>query len=183
MGARRSLIAVLLTLAALAMTGCGGSGNSTVREVVVPDVTGKGVAEARVAITSAGLLPFVQQGPSEERAGTVVHQGSPAGSKAPEHTSVTLYVSGGPEKPAPAPKPGAAPPPQQKSGGWTGVNANNYLLAKDFCRAYPKEVIARQFKLPPSANEFTIAEKFAEAQFSPDFQAPVIEGCLAGLRG
>ncbi len=79
--------------------------------------------------------------------------------------------------------PAPAPPPQQKSRGWTGVNADNYLLAKALCRAYPKEEIARQFKLPPSANEFKIAEKFAAALFSPDFQAPVIEGCLAGFGG
>jgi hypothetical protein len=175
MARRRWLIPVLLTFAALAMTGCGGSGDSngsTVREKVVPGVTGKPVAEARAAITDAGLEPLVKKGPSEKRAGTVVHQGDPAGSKVPEHTQITLHVSSGPEKPAP-----------NSAGGWTGVNADNYRLAKALCRAFPKEEIARQFKLPPSANEFTIAEKFGAALFSPDFQAPVIGGCLAGFGG
>jgi hypothetical protein len=130
---RRWLIPVLLTFTALAITGCGDSGDSngsTVREKVVPGVTGKPAPKSAAAPTTA-----------------------------------------------------AAPPPQQKSGGWTGVNADNYRLAKALCRAYPKEEIAHQFKLPPSANEFTIAEKFAAALFSPDFQAPVIDGCLAGFGG
>jgi beta-lactam-binding protein with PASTA domain len=73
---RRWLIPVLLTFTALAITGCGDSGDSngsTVREKVVPGVTGKPVAEARAAITDAGLEAMVQKGPSEKRAGTVVH--------------------------------------------------------------------------------------------------------------
>jgi hypothetical protein len=61
MARRRSLIPVLLTFAALAITGCGDSGDSngsTAREKVVPGVTGKPVAEARAAITDAGLERF-----------------------------------------------------------------------------------------------------------------------------
>jgi PASTA domain len=92
------LIPVLLILAALVVTGCGDSNGSTVREIVVPGVTGKPVAEARAAITGAGLNALVQKGPSEELAGTVVHQEPSAGSKVPENRSVTLYVSSGQTK-------------------------------------------------------------------------------------
>ena len=113
---------VLGVFAALAVTGCGGSGGSngsTVREIVVPAVVGKPVAEARAAMTGAGLDALVQRGPSEEQAGTIVHQSEPAGSKVPELTTITLYVSSGPEQPSTPPPAVAAQPTL------TGIGATN----------------------------------------------------------
>jgi hypothetical protein len=174
---RAWLIPVLLAFAALAIAGCGGE-----KKVQVPDVKGLGWLKADLTLDDAGLKMDARplmRGPFAH----VVSQSPAASAEVPEGTTVTVVFPK--SKPAkPAPKPAApAPTAQEKSGGWTGVNADNYQLAKAVCRAYPKEEIARQFKLPPSANEFTIAEKFAEALFSPDFQVPVIEGCLAGLGG
>jgi PASTA domain len=182
------LVTVSVLVLFLVAGGCGGSGGSTVRGVVVPDVRGKPVAEARAAIADSGLTPLVQRRPSKQPEGIVLDQGDLPGSEVSEGLLIALDVSSGTAKVKPQPTPppaeeSAPSSPQEKSGGWTGVNADNYQLAKAVCRAYPKEEIARQFKLPPSANELTIAEKFAEAQFSPDFQTPVIEGCLAGLGG
>ena len=104
------LIPVLMTFAALVIAGCGGSGDSGGATVEVPSVAGKPVAEARAAITGVGLKVLVQRGANAEPAGKVVHQGTPAGSKVPENTSVTLYVSSGP-----AARPAAPPVTQSEA--------------------------------------------------------------------
>jgi PASTA domain len=128
------LIPVLMTFAAFAITGCGGSGDSGGSTVEVPSVTGKPVAEARAAIIDAGLEALVQKRESEEPAGKVVHQGTPAGTKVPENTVVTLHVSGStkvkvPPPAAPAPKP--APEVSKKE---VDIALSN--LSPEFCRAY-----------------------------------------------
>jgi hypothetical protein len=109
---RLPMIAVAVAL----LAGCGGSGDSTgstVREVVVPNVTGKPVAEAHAAIEAAGLTPVVQRArQSLFPVGRVFYMEEPAGSKLREGTTVGLWVTGGPAEPASEPAaPTPLPPP------------------------------------------------------------------------
>jgi hypothetical protein len=104
---RLFVIAVVVTL--LAGCGSGDSTGSTVREVVVPNVIGKPVAEARAAIEAAGLMPTVRRTrQSLFPVGRVFYVQEPAGSKLREGTTVVIWVTGGPAEPASEP---AAPPP------------------------------------------------------------------------
>jgi hypothetical protein len=109
---RLPMIAVAVAL----LAGCGGSGDSTgstVREVVVPNVTGKPVAEAHAAIEAAGLTPVVQRArQSLFPVGRVFYMEEPAGSKLRGGTTVGLWVTGGPAEPASEPAaPTPLPPP------------------------------------------------------------------------
>jgi PASTA domain len=102
----------VIVVAVALLAGCGGSGDSTgstVREVVVPDVTGKPVAEARAAIEAVGLTPAVQRArQSLFPVARVFYVEEPAGRKVREGTTVVIWVTGGPAEAASEP---AAPPP------------------------------------------------------------------------
>ncbi|MEK6276928.1 MAG: hypothetical protein AABM29_02810 [Actinomycetota bacterium] len=67
-------------------------------------------------------------------------------------------------------------------GGFTGVHAENYEIAKVACGQPPKAQAARDLGLPESADEFAIAEEYASA-YQPAFQQANFEGCLDGLLG
>jgi hypothetical protein len=82
-----------------------------------------------------------------------------------------------------APKPEPKPQPESASSGFTGVHANNYEAAKEICSAFPKEQIAGELGLPTSADEFEIAEKYADDGYTDRFRQAGFEGCLDGLLG
>jgi PASTA domain-containing protein len=109
----RRLLVIVVAVALPA--GCGGSGDSTgstVREVVVPNVTGMPVAEARAAIDGAGLTPVVQQTrQSLFPVGRVFYMEEPAGSKIHEGTTVGIWVTGAPAESASEPSAPTSPPP------------------------------------------------------------------------
>jgi PASTA domain len=106
---------LVIAVAVALLAGCAGSGDSTgstVREVVVPNVTGKPVAEARAAIEAAGLTPAVQRArQSVFPVGRVFYMEEPAGSKLREGTTVVIWVTGGPAQPASEPAAPTSPPP------------------------------------------------------------------------
>lgn len=105
---------LVIAVAVALVAGCGGSGDSTgstVREVAVPDVTGKPVPEASAAIEDAGLRPIVQVvaiDEFDEPVGRVLYMDEPGGSKLREGTTVGIWVTGGSAEPASEP---AAPTP------------------------------------------------------------------------
>jgi hypothetical protein len=80
-----------------------------------------------------------------------------------------------------APKPESEPPKESVSGGFTGVDASNYEAAKEICSAFPKEQIAQELDLPASADEFDIAEAYADDGYTDRFRQAGFEGCLDGL--
>jgi PASTA domain len=140
---RLLVIAVAVALPA----GCSGSGDSTgstVREVVVPDVTGMPVAEARAAIDGAGLTPVVQQArQSLFPVGQVFYMEEPAGSKLREGTTVGIWVTGGRAESASEPAAAASPPPhlrrQRYARAVTALgrkcNEDSSLIARDIKKA------------------------------------------------
>ncbi len=70
---------------------------------------------------------------------------------------------------------------QEKArGGWTGVDGDNYEIAKATCGAFPREKLASEYGLPSSADEFEIAEAYSH-DFVGRFQQANFEGCLAGM--
>jgi hypothetical protein len=106
----KRLLVIALVVALLA--GCGGSGDSngsTVREVLVPNITGKPVAQARAAIEAAGLTPVVQQAQSLFPVGRVFYMEEAPGSKVHEGTTVAIWVTGSPAEPASEPAPPTPP--------------------------------------------------------------------------
>ncbi|HSS41244.1 MAG TPA: hypothetical protein VLK37_01695 [Solirubrobacterales bacterium] len=70
---------------------------------------------------------------------------------------------------------------QEKArGGWSGVDGDNYEIAKASCGAFPKEQLASEYGLSSSADEFEIAEAYSH-EFVGRFQQANFEGCLAGM--
>jgi hypothetical protein len=69
---------------------------------------------------------------------------------------------------------------ERARGGWAGVDADNYEIAKAACGAFPKEKLASEYGLPSSADEFEIAEAYSH-EFVGRFQQANFEGCLAGM--
>jgi hypothetical protein len=87
-------VVVLLGVIVVASSGTEDiTYTTTGRQIQVPDVKAKSVAEGRVAITAAGLNVYVRRGANEEPAGTVFLQLPPGGTKVSDNASVTLYVS------------------------------------------------------------------------------------------
>jgi PASTA domain len=110
---------VVLTLAALAVAGCGGAGEDD-REV--PDVIGKPTGEGLAAIEDAGLTPVVRGLGGDGPVGRVYYMEEAAGSRLPEGTTIDIWVIGGSGEPTrvpaeSAPKPAApnpSPPPHTR---------------------------------------------------------------------
>lgn len=70
---------------------------------------------------------------------------------------------------------------QEKArGGWSGVDGDNYEIAKASCGAFPKEQLASEYGLSSSADEFEIAEAYSH-EYVGRFQQANFEGCLAGM--
>jgi hypothetical protein len=70
---------------------------------------------------------------------------------------------------------------QEKArGGWTGVDGDNYEIAKAACGAFSKEELASEYGLSSSADEFEIAEAYSH-EYVGRFQQANFEGCLAGM--
>jgi len=69
---------------------------------------------------------------------------------------------------------------ESRTGGWTGVDANNYEIAELVCGSKAKEGVARDLGLSPNADEFEIAEAYADG-YRESFQQANFEGCLKGL--
>jgi len=82
-----------------------------------------------------------------------------------------------------APKTESEPQPESASGGFTGVHASNYEAAKEICSAFPQEQIAQELGLSVSADEFEIAEAYADENYTDRFRQAGFEGCLDGLLG
>jgi hypothetical protein len=81
-----------------------------------------------------------------------------------------------------APKADSVPQPEPASGGFTGVHASNYEAAMEICSAFPRSQIARELGLPASADEFDIAEAYADG-YTDRFRQAGFEGCIDGLLG
>lgn len=75
------------------------------------------------------------------------------------------------------------PEPRSASGGFSGVHASNYEAAKEICSAFPQEQIAQELGLPASADEFEIAEAYADDSYTDRFRQAGFQGCLDGLLG
>jgi serine/threonine-protein kinase len=91
-------IVLLLALAggAYAVAAMYGSG---AQEVTVPDVVGKLQVDADAVLSKAGLKPKpVPEASATVEIGRVVHQDPQKGTKQPEGTEVTIYISTGPAK-------------------------------------------------------------------------------------
>lgn len=69
---------------------------------------------------------------------------------------------------------------ERARGGWTGVDGDNYEIAKATCGAFLKEKLASEYGLPSSADEFEIAEAYSH-EYVGRFQQANFEGCLAGM--
>lgn len=69
---------------------------------------------------------------------------------------------------------------EERTGGWTGVHGDNYEIAEIVCGSKSMEGVARDLGLSSSADEFEIAEAYADG-FQGAFQQPNFEGCLKGL--
>jgi serine/threonine-protein kinase len=68
-----------------------------VKEVDVPDVQGQGMDTARNQLTDLKFKVIVRQQSSSVEKGTVVRTNPPGGSKARENSTVTMFVSSGPQ--------------------------------------------------------------------------------------
>jgi pyruvate/2-oxoglutarate dehydrogenase complex dihydrolipoamide acyltransferase (E2) component len=58
---------------------------------------------------------------------------------------------------------------ERARGGWTGIDGDNYEIAKASCGAFSKEKLASEYGLPSSADEFEIAEAYSH-EFVGRFQ-------------
>lgn len=69
---------------------------------------------------------------------------------------------------------------EERTGGWSGVDADNYEIAVVVCGSKSKEGVATDLGLSPSADEFEIAEAYADG-YRESYQQANFEGCLKGL--
>ena len=100
--------------------------------ITVPDVFGASVAAAEKQITDLGLKYEIKEEYSTSDAGTVYNQLPASGAELKKGSTVTLFVSKGPE-PTPTPTPTntptptftPTPSPTQESGGNTTDSDGN----------------------------------------------------------
>ncbi len=155
------LLLALIAALAIGATSCGDSGPSGPDAKVVEEFEdlglGQGEAEAEVAAANRAAAREVQK---EEKQ----FQRDLREEEASERQQV--------------PKPESEPQAESASGGFTGVHASNYEAAKEICSAFLKEQIARELGLPASADEFEIAEAYADDGYTDRFQQAGFEGCL-----
>ncbi len=86
----------------------------------------------------------------------------------------------------------STPEQHRDAGGGGGGNGGTsfnlpdydetYKLAKDLCSAYPREEIAREYGVSPSAPDSAIARAYAQQSVVGKLQPATIDGCMAGLR-
>jgi hypothetical protein len=153
---------LVIAVAVALVAGCGGSGDSTgstVREVAVPDVTGKPVPEARAAIEDAGLRPIVQVvaiDQFDEPVGRVLYMDEPAGSKLREGTTVGIWVTDGSAEPAS--EPAAPTPPHLRRQRYDRAvaaldrkcNEDSSLIVRDIMKAQDLLQERGQYESPTS---------------------------------
>ncbi|MCW2901597.1 MAG: serine/threonine protein kinase [Streptosporangiaceae bacterium] len=68
-----------------------------VKEIDVPDVKGQSMQTARTQLTDAGFKVVVRQQSSSTQKGTVIRTNPDAGTTAKENSTVTMFVSSGPQ--------------------------------------------------------------------------------------
>jgi membrane peptidoglycan carboxypeptidase len=88
------------------------------KEISVPDVRGKTVAQAEQILSDAGFVPEVSPRtvPAGGTPGTVAFTTPSGGSKQTPGTSIVIYVTNG-QPPPPSPTPGASPGPATPPSG------------------------------------------------------------------
>ena len=73
-----------------------------------------------------------------------------------------------------------APEPESSGGKFTGAQAKRYQEDFEICGLFPPSQIAKEYGLPASAGQVSIAEAYADG-YQPQFHQAAFEGCLDGL--
>lgn len=81
----------------------------------------------------------------------------------------------------PKPKPKAKKKTPAQAAGFAGKYEEAYEVALFSCGFYPLERIAKEFHISPSANEFEVAEAYADGYYGR-FEQAAFEGCIEGIR-
>lgn len=97
--------------------------------ITIPDTFGNTIANAEKSITALGLKYEIKEEYSEHEAGTVYNQLPAAGVEVKKGSTVTLFISKGPEPTptptnTPTPTPSPSPVPTADDSGSTGENNN-----------------------------------------------------------
>ena len=89
---------ILLLLAGLFLSGCGGGGGSGDSSATVPNVVGNSQSAAETAISGAGLVlgTVSTQSSASVTSGLVISESPAAGASVPNGSSVSLVISSGP---------------------------------------------------------------------------------------
>ena len=95
--------------------------------ITIPDTFGNTIANAEKSITALGLKYEIKEEYSEHEAGTVYNQLPAAGVEVKKGSTVTLFISKGPEPTptptnTPTPTPSPSPVPTADDSGNTGEN-------------------------------------------------------------
>jgi hypothetical protein len=161
---KQQLALLFLVLAALSSvtTGCGDSGPSGPNAKAIEEFEDLGLSreEAKEEVAASNREAMREVRKDEKRFEKELR----------EEASAMNHASG-PE-----------PRPQSASGGFAGVHASNYEAAREVCSAFPKEQTARELGLSASADEFEIAEAYADEGYTDRFRQAGFEGCFDGLQ-
>lgn len=155
---QRFLLPVLVAALALSAAGCGDSGPSGPNAKAVEEFEDVGLSqeEAEAEVGAANREAAKQIRKDEARIRREVREEEARPSKA---------------------KPRADKTPAQ-AAGFTGEYEEAYEVALFACGFYPLERIAKEFHISPSANEFEVAEAYAEGYYG-QFEQAAFEGCIA----
>jgi hypothetical protein len=158
---QRFLLPVLVAALALGAAGCGDSGPDGPNAKVVEEFEDAGLSqeEAEAEVDAANREAAKQVHKDEARIRREVREEETHASKA---------------------KPKAKETPAQ-AAGFTGKYEEAYEVALFACGFYPLERIAKEFHISPSANEFEVAEAYADGYYG-QFEQAAFEGCIEGIR-
>jgi len=154
MAMKRIITVVALAVVAAFVAGCGGAANDE-----------RCLTPAQVDVAIAKIDTYSWYDPSHPK--TLERL-------SPENARAVLDVEGRACESATA----AAPPTATGAAKFTGVDRENYAMAKDSCSAFPASKLAKEYGVANDPPEIAMA---VSKGYRKPFQQAVFDGCLAGL--